>query len=775
MRPRDAEAPPETPNERVAQDDVDLRDSRRKVASKLGEIFTAKRRLGRLRSDYVVIERSKFSRLRSLWLILKSLLGLDSKRDRFAAVSNGAGLSVLAPADAMAVTALPASDHAYLGVAEAFRQRLSKSSPFEQAVVSVIIPVYGQCAVTMRCLRSIAATWFDTLKTEIIVVDDCSGDETSRVLATIPGITVLRNARNLGFIRSCNRAASIATGRYLCFLNNDTEVRNAWLDHLVSTADADSSIGAVGAKLLYPDGRLQEAGNIIWRDGTGWNYGRSDNPADPMFNFKREVDYCSGACLLVKTDLFREVGAFNEDLAPAYYEDADLCFALRERGYKVVYEPRSEVVHYEGVTSGTADAGGAKRHQDLNRPKFLRRWQRVLAEHYENDPENVYVAARRLCGRRTVLMIDSYVPMHDREAGSARVWEIAKILRSAGYRVVFQPDNWAGIEPYTTQIQGLGVEVIHHVDGARTREERTRDVLPGVSVAWVSRPEICEKWLSLLREYPQIRVLYDTVDLHHVRLRRQSQLEGTTKTESWKAIETVELGCAEAADATITVTEAEKELLMSAGVRRAYIVPTIHDPKVAEPNDYEATDGLLFIGGYGHAPNVDAVVWLCREIMPIVWRSLPGLRVTLLGSAPPREVLALRSERVAVPGYLPEVDNQFLSHRIFCAPMRYGAGMKGKIGHALSFGLPTITTRIGAEGFSLRDGVDFLQAETAGEFADAIVRLYSDRALWAVISANSLRALEPFSSARVAPRLSDIIESISDDVTSERRSPLPPR
>jgi GT2 family glycosyltransferase len=634
----------------------------------------------------------------------------------------------------------------------------------------VIIPVYNHCSVTMRCLRSIAAAWSDTLKTEIIVVDDCSTDETSRTLAAIPGIIVLRNAENVGFIRSCNRAAAIATGRYLCFLNNDTVVRNDWLDHLVSHADSDPSIGVVGPKLIGPDGTLQEAGNIVWRDGTAWNYGRSDDPADPRFNFRREVDYCSGACLLVRTTLFRELGGFNEDLLPAYYEDADLCFALRERGNKVMYEPNSEVVHYEGVTSGTSTARGVKRYQDINRAKFYRRWQRVLAEHYESDPRNVYRAARRLGGRRTGLIGDAYVPLHDREAGSARILEIIKILRDADYRVIFQPDNWLGAEPYTTQIQALGVEVIHDVAPrlmrrGPTRKARTREALPSIDIAWVSRPNICERWLVTLRDHPHIRVLYDTVDLHHVRLRRQSELEGTAE-RHWKKIQAVELACAEAADATIVVTEEEKERLKEAGVRRIYVVPTIHNPKVNAPRDYAATKGLLFIGGYNHLPNVDAVVTLCRDIMPIVWQSLPELHVTLLGSNPPQKVLALRSQKVAVPGYVADVGEHFMSHRLFVAPIRYGAGIKGKIGHALSYGLPIVTTPIGAEGFALRDGLDFLRAETAGEFADAIVRLYSDPDLWTTIATNSLGAIEPFSTTHVAPRLCDVVESVCSDVSS---------
>jgi GT2 family glycosyltransferase len=762
MNPTDS-TPSATAGKNGAPNSEALRESRRRVSARLSDLFEAKRRLARLRNDYAIIERSKFSRLRSAWLIFKSLFGL-AKRDRFAAISSSAALAAVRSEELLTIELPPAAGR-FMDVAEAFRRRTPRETQrsSEPTVVSVIIPVYNQTAVTMRCLRSIADTWFDTLRTEIIVIDDCSNDETAVALATIPGITVIRNHTNQGFIRSCNRGAAIASGRYLCFLNNDTEVGNAWLDYLVSTADADPLIGAVGAKLVYPDGRLQESGNIIWRDGSGWNYGRNDDPADPLFNFVREVDYCSGACLLVRTELFNQVGGFSKDLIPAYYEDVDLCFALREIGYKVVVDPRSVIVHYEGASSGTSTASGTKKYQEINRPKFENRWRHALAAHYENDPASVYKAARRLGGHgKTILVIDSYVPFYDREAGSMRLFEIIKMFRKANYRVVFQPDNWTGIEPYTSELQALGVEVVYHVEGKRTPEERIREMLPSVDIAWVSRPEVCEKWLPALREHSHIHVLYDTVDLHHLRLRRQAELEGTTDAESWFAVEALELKCAESSDGTVTVTLEEKATLEASGIRPVYVVPTIHTPRISEPRSFENANGLLFIGGYAHSPNVDAVEWLCSEIMPLVWRTIPGLRVTLLGNNPTPSVLALRSNRVDVPGYIADVEPYFLSHRIFVAPLRYGAGIKGKVGHAMSYGLPTITTQIGAEGFRLRPGQDYLEAETAAEFATTIVRLDSDPELWSTLSENSLRAMQPFSSEAVTETLLRIIDSATE-------------
>ena len=189
--------------------------------------------------------------------------------------------------------------------------------------VSIVIPVYNKIEYTVACLRSLAehagATAF-----EVIVVDDGSSDATPAQLAQIDGIHPLRNERNLGFIGSCNAGAAAASGEYVLFLNNDTVVTHGWLDALIACFAEEADAGLVGAKLVYPDGRLQEAGGIVFRDGSGWNYGRFDNPSDPRYEFRREADYCSGAAIMLRREFFNELGGFDSRYAPAYYEDTDL-------------------------------------------------------------------------------------------------------------------------------------------------------------------------------------------------------------------------------------------------------------------------------------------------------------------------------------------------------------------------------------------------------------------------------------------------------------------
>ena len=180
----------------------------------------------------------------------------------------------------------------------------SLNVPFSaDPVVSVIVPTYGQVRLTLMCLASIA-DHAPALPIEVIVVDDAWNGVDAHCLEQVPGIRLIRNETNLGYLHSCNKAATVAKGRYLLFLNNDTEMSESWLEPMVSLFRQRPGTGAVGAKLLNPDRSLQEAGGIIWQDASGWNFGRLEDPSKPAYNYVREVDYCSAAALMVERQVF---------------------------------------------------------------------------------------------------------------------------------------------------------------------------------------------------------------------------------------------------------------------------------------------------------------------------------------------------------------------------------------------------------------------------------------------------------------------------------------
>ena len=233
--------------------------------------------------------------------------------------------------------------------------------PAPQPRVSIVIPTYGNVAYALACLESIARNP-PRASFEVLLVEDASGDPRIERLRAVRGLRFLRNDANLGFLRSCNRAAQLASGEYLHFLNDDTEVTAGWLDALLGTFQL-VECGIAGSKLLYPDGRLQEAGGRVRDDGREERIGRYDDPARPEYNEMREVDYCSAASLLLPRRLFLDLGGFDERYAPAYYEDLDLALRVRGSGRKVYYQPASVVIHHESVSYEPDPERHARNHR----------------------------------------------------------------------------------------------------------------------------------------------------------------------------------------------------------------------------------------------------------------------------------------------------------------------------------------------------------------------------------------------------------------------------
>jgi GT2 family glycosyltransferase len=597
--------------------------------------------------------------------------------------------------------------------------------------VSVIIPCYGQLEHTLACLASIAAHK-PAAPIEVIVVDDASPAGSTTGLEQVDGIRLIVNPRNLGYLRSCNAAARIANGEFLLFLNNDTEVLPDWLDPMLALFRARPDVGAVGAKLVYPDGTLQEAGGIIWSDGSGWNYGRFGDPSAPAFNYVREVDYCSGAALLVPRAVFAALGGFDERYAPAYYEDTDLCFRLRQCGLKTLYQPRAAVIHVEGASHGTDLGAGGKAHQAINRERFLETWRDVLAAAHLRNGQHVLRACEQARHRRVVLVIDHYVPEPDRDAGSCCMVSLMRALQAEGMRVKFWPQNLRGTPGYTEALQQMGVEVFHgpHAPqfGGWIAEHGAE-----LDCVVVSRPDIAEAFLPELRRHVAAPLLFYGHDLHFRRLALMAEQRGDSVLRREAAhMQARERAVWRQVDAVLYLSE--EEAAIAASLEPGVVARAVQPygfTDFAAPRPAVAGLDMVFVAGFAHPPNEDAAVWFVDSILPLIQARVPAARLAIVGSNPTLAVRELAGPAVSLHANVaePVLLEFYRRARVAVVPLRCGAGVKLKVVESLREGVPLVTTPVGAQGLPGLSSVASVAAD-AESFAAAVIALLEDDALW---------------------------------------------
>jgi len=605
-------------------------------------------------------------------------------------------------------------------------------------LVTVIIPVYGKSSHTLHCLRAIQTSGTKT-PFEILVLDDCSGDDTEQLLALVTGIRVIRNEHNLGFLVSCNKAASLALGNYLLFLNNDTQVVPGWLDALYSTFSDFPDAGLVGSKLLFADGRLQEAGGIIWEDAGGLNYGRDDDANRPEYNFLRDVDYCSGASIMVPRKLFQDLGGFDARYVPAYYEDTDLAFAVRQAGRRVLYQPLSVVLHFEGVTSGTDITSGVKAFQAVNQQKFLDKWRKVLATHGTPAGD-----IRQLCERkvlRKALVFDWSTPKPDRDSGSIDTVNYIRMLQTLGFKVVFCPHDEDYAWHYTNALQGQGVECLYY-PYTHTIKQHLQQFGASYDLVLLHRVHSAATQIDDIRKYcRKARILFNTVDLHYVREARQAELEQSKKlAKTARQTRKLEFMMMRKSSATIVISEHERAIVKRDRPRaRVAAIPYIRTAaETVAP--FESRRDILFVGNFKFGPNIDAVHYFLQDIWPRVRAVLPDAEFLVVGGDMPEPILALGAEPgVRVLGYVEDLAALLDRCRITVAPLRFGAGIKGKIGTSLCHGVPCVATPLAAEGMDLTDRGEIMLGADPEAFAQAIIEIYRDEVLWSNVSSRGLQ------------------------------------
>ncbi len=602
-------------------------------------------------------------------------------------------------------------------------------------VVSIIIPMYNQVEYTYNCICSISSNCEYT-NYEIIVADDNSTESTSLFSENFENLVLIRNEINLGFLKNCNNAASKAKGKYLVFLNNDTQVQKNWLEELLSCFERFENVGLVGSKLLYENGRLQEAGGIIWQDGSGWNYGNDDNPKRPEYNYVKEVDYVSGASIMITTYLWKKIGGFDEHFAPAYYEDTDLCFQVRKEGYKVLYQPFSSVVHFEGITHGTDVNKGVKKYQVVNQKKFVAKWKTVLQQKSQNGV-TVFSERDRTTGKKHILVVDHYLPQVDRDAGSRCISNFIDSMLELGYDVKFLGENQNVPKAYMKSLQEKGVEVLYGI--AFDFDDESWKGYLGQNInnfdaVLLSRAAVCLPILKFIKTVDYHgEVIYFGHDLGYLRLEQEAEEHrNSALLKKAKKIKAAEDFMYSHADISLVLSYDELDYLKKYIAKPLWYVPGYFFDVPQTISTYDEREGLLFVGGFNHPPNKDAMKWFLDDVYPQL--SARNIPLTIVGSLVPDFILKYRErlKNINILSDLPgeELESIYAETRISIAPLLSGAGVKGKVIEAMAKGVPVVGTEIAFEGMPKDDGFIYRGIKTASGMVAEILRIYDDKVVW---------------------------------------------
>ena len=601
-------------------------------------------------------------------------------------------------------------------------------------ILSIILVLRNKAHLSLLSIESIIAN--ADVPFELIIVDNASTDDTPRLLERMDGAKILRNSTNIGFGPACMQAAAEANGEFLCFFNNDALLLPNALAIALKNFSNDSSVGVVGGKILLANASLQEAGSIIWSDGSALGYGRGDDPNRPQYSFRRPVDYCSGAFLFTPTRLFLALGGFSPHFYPAYYEDADYCLTVWQNGLRVIYEPEAVIRHYESASSGGNDL--ARTQMATNQSKFVEKWHEVLTRHYPPVPENIPAARISVASDRLrILYIDDRIPHNHLGSGLPRSNYILSQLVRMGHQVACASFTFP-LEDNEYSDVPREVELF---DGFGNRDQLLQEYAPHCDVIWISRPHNMRSFLESAagglasRKY---KIVYDAEAIFAEREQLKAKIVGEPARAQVAADASHELALAAVADIVVVVSEKDRQTMLAAGIKDVCVLGFQISPD-ATPATFDERSTFLFVGAMHGVdnPNADSMRYFCRSIWPSV-RAATSSSLIVVGSGTDVVVGDLNTDNVRVLGAQEDLTPYYNDARVFVVPTRYAAGMPYKAYEAAARGVPMVVSDLIANQIKWRDGEDYLTGGNPKSFADSCCRLYANQQLWQILRANAL-------------------------------------
>lgn len=629
----------------------------------------------------------------------------------------------------------------------------------ESPTVSIILIFYNKAHLSLLCLDSILEN--ADVPYEVVIVNNCSTDETNNLLERVGGATIINNPSNLGFGDACVQGAEQARGEYLCFLNNDALLQPHALSSALASFREGPKVGVVGGKILLANGDLQEAGSIIWSDGSALGYGRGDDPNLPQYEFRRPVDYCSGVFLITARSLFRQLGGFNRMFSPAYYEDTDYCMQVWEAGYRVLYEPTAVIRHYESASSEGNEA--AKPAMAAHQQKFRGKWNGRLLKHLPYSTANIQRARISAnCNALKILYIEDRIPHRHLGSGFPRSNEIVCHLVTQGHRVT--------CASFTSRLQENEYcdipREVELVDGVSRRERLFREYVPNSDIVWVSRPHNMEAFLKERVDNgagSAARVVYDAEAIFAERDWRQAEIQGSEVSSQVKKVWLErELALAKIADAVVVVSQRDCETMLSGGVHDVSMVGhQVRANPTAAVFDERRT--FLFVGAMhgSDSPNADSMRYFCDSIWPAV-RQATGAELVIAGYGVDVALSDRKADGVRILGRQDDLSSLYNQARVFVVPTRYAAGIPYKAHEAASFGVPLVVSNLIGEQLGWRHGNECLMAGTPIAFAGECCRLYQDPHLWKQLRSNALlRVINQLSDEVFGKAVASVVTNLS--------------
>lgn len=621
-------------------------------------------------------------------------------------------------------------------------------------MVSIVILLSSGFKNLYCCLQAILDCTHGTSYEIIVGYSDLSNDVKS-LNEMVENIKTVKLGNHSDFLYDYNTVAQSAQGKYLVFLDSETQVQRNWLQPLICMMEEDETIGLAGMKLIHRKGLLQEAGGIVWKDGSVSQYGYLCSLLMPECQYRKDVDYVSGTAMLIRASLWKAVDGFDPQYIAGRYGDVDLAFSVRQQGYRVVYQPLSMAIILKRFFGCSYSE---KKLLVKNQEKFILKWKNILEKENCTGKYQEFFARDRSSKKKHILVVDHHVPFYDKDAGGKTTFMYLRLFLKLGMQITFIGDDFLNKEPYTTELNQMGIEVLYGNRFAQGWKGWIKENGNKFDYIYLQRPQISQKYMAVVKKHTRAKIFYFTHDLHYLREFREYKLTGSKAhlISSWK-YKILEYRLIKKADVIHVVGTYEQKILQNAFpkklIRNIPSYPYENFLTDIDKNFAERKD-LIFVGGFGHPPNVDAVLWFGKHVFPKLLKKIPEIRWYIVGGNPTEEIKKMACQNVIIEGSVPEerLDCLYRSCRMAVAPLRVGAGVKGKVIEAAYYQIPLVTTAIGAEGISTKENA-FVVAECDVRMADIIGNLYQDVERLKVISNNTERLIRQFYTSDAALRI----------------------